>query len=358
MPIPGADFGSRLGPVDGAAIICYNGGLTAYTMSALNTGFCARFTAPSTKDIKSVRLVWTSVSAPGVVTMTIEPIDATTGKPAAAGTPYDANATYAITPATGVQTYTFATLPTTGLTAGAEYGIVLITTTAGTTHGLGRGNNYSGQYRYPTIDLIAADGTTRSNFAEGIYNPCISIVWEDDTEDAVGFLPYYSYASNNIWGTLGVALKLVTTVSYKVAGVLIDYLGKLGTPAGDLRIRIFDSSNSLVTGATINIDKESLLTGVNGRQVYTLFPAIVDLGVGTYRVILDSASSANSSNCWTHRSSKFIAATGVPANYKLSTCPDVGTPIWTDSITDVATIGLILDSIPASVGGGVINTFF
>lgn len=84
MPIPGADFGSRLGPVDEAAIVAYNSGLTAYTMAAQNVGYCARFTAPSTKDVKSVRLYWASIATAGTVVLTIEPIDATTGKPAAA----------------------------------------------------------------------------------------------------------------------------------------------------------------------------------------------------------------------------------------------------------------------------------
>lgn len=332
-----------------AAFIATNSGAVAYAMGPINTGWCARFTAPDTKDIKAVTLSWITVSTPGIVQLRIETVDAATRRPT--GALYDANAVYNITPAAGIQTYTFASLPTAGMTAGAEYALVLLTTTAGTTHSLSSYGNPGGQARYPSILLTAADGTVRSNFAEvGNGQPIASIIWEDDTCDALGLLPYYQFSNNNIFGTLGVALKIITSVSHNVAGVAFDAMVKTGTPAGDLRCRIFDSSNNVIFGTTVSIVKESL-ANVSGRQIYIHFPVIITLPAGTYRVVLDSAASANSSNCFGMRGVKFLSAAAVPANYRLSTCPDIGTPVWTDSTTDIAPAALILDSFPAAAGG-------
>ena len=92
MPAPGAQFGSMVG-VNSVLAILASSGATTYAMAALNTGFCVRFTATSTNDIKSARIFWSSVSAPGTngITLRIETIDKATGNPS--GTLYDANAT-------------------------------------------------------------------------------------------------------------------------------------------------------------------------------------------------------------------------------------------------------------------------
>lgn len=337
------------------AFVASNSGIVSYAMAALNTGWCARFTAPDTKDVKSIRLNWITVSAPGTVVLRVETIDATSGKPS--GTLYDANATYSITPAAGVQTYSFVTLPTAGMVAGAEYAIVLLTTVAGTTHNLGSGVNPVAQARYPTLVLTAADGTTRTNFAEvANYIPVASIVWEDDSEDPLALYPYYSFSNNNIYGNIGVSQKLVTTISHKLAGISLDYLGRTGTPAGDLRVRIFDSADATVAGTTVTVDKESL-TNISGRNLFLHFPAIVTLPAGTYRVVVDSAASANSSNCWNLRGVKFLTSAAVPNNYRVSTTPDLttGPIVWTDSSTDNAPVGLFLDSFSAAAGGGLLT---
>ncbi|MEK7679311.1 MAG: hypothetical protein AAB356_03875 [Deltaproteobacteria bacterium] len=355
MPIAGVDFGSRLGPLREAAFVATNSGVVAYAMTALNTGWCARFTALSTKDVKSVRLNWITTTAPGVVALRIETIDATTGKPT--GTLYDANATYSIIPAAGVQTYTFAILPATGMVAGAEYAIVLLTTTAGTTHSLGSGANPASQAHYSTIVLTEADGTIRSNFAEvANYSPCASLVWEDDSEDALGMLPYYSFSNNYTYGNVAAASKIVTPKDVNIAAIVFDYIGRAGTPAGDLRVRIFDSADNTVTGSTVTVDKESLLNA-GGRQLYLQLPYIINLTAGTYRIVLDSAGSANSVDCFNLRGCKFLAAAAVPSNYKLSITSNLSaTPIvWTDSTTDIAPIALVLDSFPSAAGGGLLT---
>ncbi|MBI5235574.1 MAG: hypothetical protein HY886_04925 [Deltaproteobacteria bacterium] len=326
---------------------------TTYAMAALNTGWCARFKANDTLDVKSVKLRWSSVSAAGTVQLRIETIDATTGKPS--GTLYDANAVISFTPVAGVQTYTFATLPTTGLTIGNEYAIVLLTTVAGTTQTLqssATGTNYAS---LPVILLTAANGTTRTNFAEVTDTiPIAGIVWEDNSENPSGLCPFHTQNDTAIYTTNAGAVKMVLPAQVKIAGVFA-WQRKSGTPAGDLRVRVFDSSNNVVANTTVTVDKDSLLTQfTSSRRVQFLFPAVVTLAAGTYRIVWDSASSANSSNCWTIRTATFFSSAGVPSASRLSTCPDVGTPVWTDSTTDMAAGGFLLDDIVAGTGGGML----
>lgn len=113
MPQYGS-FECFFGPVaNSAAAAMAASGVVSYAMPTLNNGFSGRFMAYDTRDIKSVYVNFSSVSAPGTVELRIETIDNTTGKPS--GTLYDANATKSFTPAAGWNTVTFDTLPTTGL---------------------------------------------------------------------------------------------------------------------------------------------------------------------------------------------------------------------------------------------------
>src|SRR5262249_33821229 len=131
-------------------------GATTFAMANLNTGYCARFMANDARDVASVWINWSTVSSPGTVQVRIETIDATTGKPSASL--YDATATVNITPSAGWQQATFASLPTTGLTAGTEYALVLLTTVAGTTQTLRAYLTASGSGSFPAAALTAADG--------------------------------------------------------------------------------------------------------------------------------------------------------------------------------------------------------
>lgn len=351
MPAVGAQFGGTLGPLAAIKWIISNSGSAVYAMATLNTGCCVRFTAVSANDIKSVRLFWSSVATPGTVQLRIETIDTTTGKPT--GTLYDANATYNITPAAGTQTYTFVTLPTTGLTAGTEYAVVLLTTVAGTTQTLSH-NVYSlHTSSYPTIVLTAADGTTRSNFAEvAVSVPVCSLVDEADVDIALPFAPFSganpSYSS--FFSTTDfVAQKFTINTSINIAGIQTIFR-RTGTPAGDIRIRIFDNSNNVVAGTTITIDKDSL-TGVSTRQSSVLFPVVVTLPSGTYRVVYDSSGSANSSNCFGVYSVAFLHANAVNP-WVTSTSADAIT--WTDSTTAQSSVWLLIDNLVAGGGGGML----
>src|SRR3990167_5084146 len=286
MPVPGAQFGSLIGPT----IRLNSGGGVTYAMAALNTGWCSRFTATSTNDIKSVRLSWSGVSSPGTngITLRIETVDATSGKPT--GTLYDANATITFTAAVDIQTYTFATLPTTGLTVGNSYAIVLLTVVAGTTQTLYAHSTITGLASYPDLVLTAVDGTTRTNFAEvSGSSPYCSLVDENDSEIPGAFLPFYTYTipTAHFYSTTNyVAQKFIINTSINIAGVSA-ILIRTGTPAGDVRVRIFDSSNNVISGTTLTIDKDSL-TGVNAKRIVVLFPSVVTLTLGTYRIVFDS----------------------------------------------------------------------
>lgn len=350
MPAPGAQFGSMVG-VNSVLAILASSGATTYAMAALNTGFCVRFTATSTNDIKSARIFWSSVSAPGTngITLRIETIDKATGKPS--GTLYDANATITFTAASGIQTYTFATTPTTGLVVGDEYAIVLLTVVAGTTQTLGAYSSSAFLSTYPTIVLTAADGTTRTNFAEVASSiPMLSLIDDLDIEIPEAFLPFqtttgtvqYVFSTTNF-----VAQKFIINSTQNIAGVAC-MLIRTGTPAGDLRIRIFDSSNNVISGTTVTIDKDSLLN-VTNRRIIIIFPAVVALIADTYRIVFDSSGSANSSNAFGLRPCSFLNSACVNP-WRLSTSSDAAS--WTDSTTAQVAVWLLLDNFVAGGGGG------
>lgn len=358
MASPGRMYGAKLGPDHALDRIAISG-VSSYAMASLNAGWCARFQATQTQDVISVRINWATVSAPGEITLRIETIDATTGKPT--GTLYDANATIAFVPSAGWQTVTFASPPTTGLTVGTQYGVVMLTTTGGTTM-TARGYTGADAYTsaYPIAVLTAADGTTRSNFAEVTGSvPICSLVMEDASEDPMGMCPYATSTTNNIFGTNAYALKAVTVGTVSAAGIEAR-ISATGTPAGDLRVRIFDSGDNVVSNSTVTMDKDSLISGVaSGRQIRAMFGGLASLAAGTYRVVFDSQSSANSSNCW-RLISVIPASTGVdPSGYVLSSTTDVtaGPITWTDSATaEQAPVRIIVDDITTS-GSGSANLF-
>lgn len=354
MASPGANFGDQIGGSPLCTTVALSG-VTTSSMTALNTGWCARFIARDSRDIATVYVNWSAVTAAGVVELRIETIDATTGKPT--GTLYDANATKAQAPVAGWQAFTFAALPTTGLTAGTEYGIVMLTTTAGTTHTLrSHITGTSPSQTYPSILLTAADGTTRTNFAEVATSaPCCTVVFEDGAEEPLEFIQWATSTTYNIFGTNASGSKIIVpaNTTWNVRGIRA-VLTKNGTPAGDLRVRIFNSSDAAVSGATCTVDKDSLSTGLASVR-YTVFPfaAPVALTAGTYRAVFDSASSANSSNCWRQFAPIGRSSAVVDSGHIMTSTADVTAvpPItWTDTATEEPTISLLLDTVSASGG--------
>lgn len=348
MPATGRFYGSMIGADCGIAhTLIANAGPNTFAMAALNTGCHFRFTAPDTRDILTVYVNWATVTAAGVVELRIETIDATTGKPS--GSLYDANATKSQAPVAGWQAFTFASPPTTGLTAGTEFAIVLLTTTGGTTHTLNRSIDAVLNSAYPTIAQTAADGTTRSNFADVSGSvPICTVIYDDSVEEVPGFTQFAGVTSYNVFGTAASGLKFVVPSgqTWTVRAVKAPTMNRVGTPAGNLRCRILNSSDAQVSGATSTADKDSM-TGSNSKRSQFVFQGIVTLAAGTYRVVFDSASSADSSNCWRIRSLNARASGLVPASLIQTSTADItaGTISWTDTATEQSQVQLVLDDI-------------
>lgn len=358
MAAPG-QFARSVFPFDFVVTSAANAGgfPTTVTMATLNNGYFARFMATDTRDIASVYIKWSAVTAAGTVQVRIETIDATTGKPS--GSLYDASAAVSVTPTLGWQICTFASLPTAGLVAGTEYAVVVLTTVGGTTQTIAA---YYTTSTLPGVVGSASDGTTRSNFAElgsGSAWPILSFVMEDSVEESLGCCPYgTSDITKNLFGTVGSGSKITvpTGMTFSVVGIDIGSITRVGTPAGDLRLRIF-SGNSAVTGTTVTVDKDSL-ANVNNKRIRVPFAA-VSLASGTYRIIADSASSANSSNCWRINTATARTASLVPSSSVATSTSDVtaGTITWADVTTDVSPVALVLDDItvPAAPSAFVIS---
>lgn len=352
----GAQHGSRIGADMHAWGMCLTSNST-FAMASLNAGWCARITAIDTRDIASVVVNFGTVTAAGEITLRIETVDATTRKPT--GTLYDAAATKAFTPVAGFQTVTFASLPTAGLVAGTEYAIVLLTTTGGTTMTI-RSHVASGYATaFPVALMTASDGTTRSNFAYVAGSaPIATVILEDASEESLGLCHYGTNNTNNIFGTQAVAAKITVPsgLHYSVYGFDAS-VGITGTPAGDLRGRILDSTGTLVSGATATGDDNSMIGTIAAARPTCRFrfTSNITLPPGTYYAVLDSQSSANSSNCYFMRSGVANSAAVVPQGCILATTADItANPItWTPVTTEVPAISLLIDSIVgAPVGQG------
>mgnify|MGYP001573483013 CR=1 FL=1 len=326
--------------------------LATFAMAGLNSGICLRFVATEAKDIASVKVVWSAVSAPGQVTVRIETIDMTTGK--CTGTLYDANAVAtAVVPTVDVQTITLGAA-TTNLTAGTTYGVMILTTTGGTTQTIRYMSDVSGSI-YPNAVLTAADGTTRANLAEQAAGlPIMSFVMDDATETTMGNSPYWSRDnSSQINALKAAAVKMVipANTTFTTSGVDAIF-ARNGTPAGDLRLRVMDASDNVVANTTVTADLD-LMTATANRYTRFMFPASVDLVGGTYRLVWDCASCANDANDWALYGAQ-ITSTGVaPSGFKISTTADrTAVPIvWSDNATGLGPpVRLIVDNVTASAG--------
>lgn len=355
MAIKGRLFGSRIGPNQELADAVAMVGASTYAMAALNTGFSARFKATQALAILAVKLSWSAVTTPGQVTIRIE--TDSNGKPS--GTLYDANAVMtAQVPATGIQTYTFGTPPTTNLTIDAIYHVVVLTTTGGTTQTLRAYMQQAGTTAYPANAMTAANGTTRTNFAEVTNGvPLCSLILTGSVEDSMGMVPYAGTNNHvslytNAGAVIVAGLKFVTDVPLSVAGIEFVIL-KAGTPTANLRIRIYDSGNSLVANSTIVIPNASMLNAVGRRAQAFGFAdgAVLSLAAGTYRIVFDGAADTTGSNCWRVPSATPYNAASAPSGLSMTTAPNIDSPSWTDT-SDQTPVRLILDDITSAGSGG------
>jgi hypothetical protein len=361
MPVPGAAYGSLWGP--GAIAFAHAaGGVVTFDAKAAGATWAARFTATQALPVISVKINFSAVTmGTWAGTVTVEAIDATTGKPPATVTPYDVNATKAaITFTTGWNTITFAVAPTTNLTPGVEYAIVLRTTTAATALTI---NSHIAQSAYgniPNCVLTSADsGTSWAEVSPSF--PIGSLLLTGGGEDPMGMLPYATRTTNNLINDDATALKFVVPSNMTMVVAAVEFIvTKTGTPpaGSDIRIRIFDSGDNVVANSTITLDLDSLSTNATLKKIHAKFPnGLITLAAGTYRVVFDCASSTSTSNCWRMFGAIPNVAGNAPAHFNCSTAPAIATPVWTDT-TDQLPINLVLDSLSAVVGasaGGVIG---
>lgn len=351
---PGAFSGCLIGPnIPHVGGLIGQGSASTEAFTTANEGAAYRFTAYGTRDVKAVNVNFTAVTTPGTVTARIETIDGTSGKPT--GTLYDAAATKQFTPTAGWNAVTFDTLPTAGMVAGTEYALVLIKDDAGTTCTLAIRTPAS-EGMLPVAILRADDASTRSNLAEVTGSaPIAYFTMEDDAIETLGCCPS---AARTLFGVYGAdraaAVKFVLPQAMVVRAIRTStnvIFAKIGTPAGDLRVRILDNANAAVSGTTYVLDKESI-ANINSRGINVPLPN-VELAAGTYRVVIDSPDSANSSNCWSIGYATLGDAALQSDAFAYSESTDQSTTFtWTDYDTRVTTLCLELDSIPAVEGGG------
>lgn len=325
-----------------------NGTPTTFAMAALNTGWAARFLAPAAKIVKGFRVYWGTITAPGEITARLEGVDAN-GDPD--GTLIDANATRVFTPTAGAQLVEFAVDPTTALTPGTMYALVLLTTTAGTAHTL---RSYFSGSGAPQAALHAADGTTRANFAEaaaGVY-PVTVFTFTDGTEEACGCCPFYesssaSSSSRTLYGASRRAGALIEVPTITTARGLHALISKTGTPAGPLLVELQDKNGSTVSGTS-----KSFAPGLIGgaRILRVLFTGTVELTaeLSPYRVVLQSPASVAATDCFTAFGAKAFSSKHVASGH-IWTWYD-GT--WHDEPTIQAGAELLLDTIVPAAGGG------
>jgi hypothetical protein len=327
---------------------------TTVAMASLNSGWCGRFTAQGTRDVKSVWVRWSTVTAPGTVQLRIETVDATTGKPT--GTLYDANAVLSFTPSSGAQQLTFATPPTTGLVDGTDYAVVLLTTVGGTALTLySHTSTALTAGAYPAIVLTAADGTTRTNFAEvsNATPAAFSFVYSDNSEEVPGgWTPYYQNNSDSVYGTNAGGMKFIipANVTFNVAGVELFNASPTGTPLS-LRARIWDSTNTIIATRVAN---QKMMTGYTGnKRARFMFASPVALVGGTYRAMFDQTDHTTLvGNRWNLQYTTPRVSSFIPQGFIRTTTANIDAtpPTWTDDSASQPMIAMIVDDIPDVAG--------
>jgi hypothetical protein len=334
-----------------------NGNLaTTFAMASLNSGWCAVHKARTTDDVISVYVNFSAITAAGTIQARIETIDESTMKPTS--TLYDANAVKSFTPTTGWNTITFDTPPSTGRTVGNFYGLVLLTTTGGTTMTL---RSVWSQGVAPTLALTAADGTTRANFAiVATAAPIAVLGLEGGFEDSEGMVPFAAATTAfQVYGTRAQGVKLTINSPIIFNYYELAVMSVTGTPTG-VQFKTFDGS-SAVSGTNVSLPAAAAWTGAASRPIRCYLPAPVTLAAGTYRIVTYQSDTSTASG---NRFNMFGAAARsnatVPDDFITTNTTDVtaGTITWTDDDTAVPLIGIGLDDTAVASGSGNASSIF
>jgi hypothetical protein len=173
---------------------------------------------------------------------------------------------------------------------------------------------------------------------------------EDATEEQFGLCPYNgTVPSFDVYGAdRALAAKFTINASQTFDGILANVITITNSPS-DLRFRILDSANAAVSGATVTVDKDYI---VHGRDARVFFNDPVTLPAGTYRIVMDSASS-NSSNYWRVSACDVFSATSINSGFIQSTTTNMSTTFtWSDDTDTISGLALFHAVDVAASGGG------
>lgn len=336
-------------PLNGTNAVASNS-VVGFALASVNNCAAFRFMAQRTTDIAGVYVYFTSVASAGTVSLRIE--TDSRGKPS--GSLYDANAAKSFTPVYGWNLVTFDATPSTGLTVGGIYHIVLITTGAGTTQTLGYG--VADWTAHPLVPMTAVDGSTRSNlaFADG-QAPVFLLHLSDGAYVSYGAAVLTTRTFNGVYGTRGVGCKFTVPAgeTWTVAGVYNQFMYPSGTPPANLKCSIYGSSG-IVAGASVTIASGVIAAY---RQLQALFPSPVALSAGVYRAVFETPDhDGTGANCWNIISCSAAPNASLPSDLSFAGTADVSaTPTITwglDNSAQMSSLGLFIDSTAGAGGGG------
>ncbi len=280
------DFG--MGPMGlqaGTAAASYT-----FNTATTNAGWAARFIAENSLDIWSVWINWATVTTPGTFTVRIE-----TDQPGyPSGALYSANAAITtVTPTANWQQVTFASHPTGGLTIGTTYYVVLIIDAGAGTMTL---RSSLAQNNSPGLLLTTNSASTRSSFAESAVTPIFSLGMSDGSDYCPLHATPWATVNNTaaqIFGTNAYGMAFTVDNPTTIIGAYLNSVQRAGTPTGNLRGQIFDSTGVLVSGLTCTANLSDI-TAINNRRCTLPFPATV-LQAGTYWLLFDQTDHASTS---------------------------------------------------------------
>lgn len=328
-------------PTPSYTFAAYGAGSTTYVAASANRAWAAIFQATDTRDIKGVGINLQGVSSPGTYDIGIETVNSSH---VPTGTLYDANArTGSITPsAAGWQSVaTFSTLPTTGLVAGDWYAMVVRKLTGGTTCTF-RARTSQGYRAGP--NYLDTNDYTAPSWGNRQVSPHCYFQLEDDTFETFGCIPVVDGTTQYAFGAdqlVGAKFDLPTACRARAFTLSIQ---RIGTPAGNLTLELFDSSNNVLRSVTI--PKEAIPNSVS--RYFNFDP--IELDAGTYRIGYSSSGSANSSNTFGIRYGILPQSGLIGPNFCRTTCTNrTGAFTWTDDTASVVDAGLHIENV--TVGG-------
>ncbi len=348
----------RWGQLIGFAPPTPSNGVLTLALSAANTWLALSFVLAESKTLSKVKLLASAVAGTlGATDLTCDIYSDSSGSP---GTSIESRNTVTATP-TGAAWVEFTGF-TTALTAGTRYWLVF------------KNANATPATNYPTFQW---GGTDTSPFLLGSPSPSWGWTKKHTTDgstwitaatnvsglklefsdasfnglpvQAAGYVTDYVYSTRE----LGTLITLPSTVKLNVRGMAM-FLSKNGTPAGNLRYRIYDGTTLLATSDAVNIANVE----TTARWTPAYFSATQTLNAGlSLRAIAGITTGGDATNyirCYgytieNNADSKALLPWGAQRTYYNGTS-------WAETDTGILPFALILDTdgeFTATGSGGV-----